>query len=780
MASTGIKGPQTRLLALALTVVTVTVLALSSAANASGDTTPPSAPQNLHTTTTSESTIGLAWNPSTDNVAVDHYSVYRDGSLVGTAPASAAPSYTDTGLWPHSTHSYYVSATDTSNNTGPISALITGYTKNDITPPTAPTNLTATFNPAAMSVALTWGASTDNVYVDHYDIYRSLVKIGSVPTGTLSWTDTTPPANSTFKYLVLAVDEFYNNSLSSNQPQVTTDILPPSAVTDLRIAAATTNSASLAWSPSIDNFSVQSYDIYRNGTKIANQSSASGTTFYAGGLNSGSTYTFNVIARDPTGNQSPPSNNAVATTGGSSGGDTSAPTAPSNLGALVSSTTVNLAWSAATDNVGVTSYTINRNGVMIATTNTVTYKDSNAPDNTDVAYTVTASDAAGNTSAQSNEADAYVDTQAPDPPTGLTAKDAGGSNNLAWSAASDNVGIKKYSVYRDGMMLGTTTAVSWVDTGAPDDEIVAYTVTATDPSGNVSDPSNPASVTTAKPPSSSSDWFGGYLSDLTPSASTNGAGAIALDQSNGGNTLKLEGVEYAKGLGMVAPASMSFDLGGRCSTFTASVGVDDEVGSGGSVDFQLWADGAKIWDSYKMTGTTATKDVSKSLTGKQTLELQVLHVGTKVTTDSADWVLPRLTCTNFLSDATPTSVTGPFDADANANGNAMAIGAVGFSDGIGVMAPSSIMFQLNGQCTTFSATVGLDEAVGSGGSVAFQLFADGKKVYDSGQLTGADSAVNMSKSVSGKQAIELRVVHVGAAPTNDLADWANAKLVCNN
>jgi hypothetical protein len=133
-----------------------------------------------------------------------------------------------------------------------------------------------------------------------------------------------------------------------------------------------------------------------------------------------------------------------------------------------------------------------------------------------------------------------------------------------------------------------------------------------------------------------------------------------------------------------------------------------------------------------------------------------------------------------LSDAIPSAVSGAFAADTNARGNPITIGSATYAKGLGVTPASSVTYQLNGQCTTFSATVGLDEEVGADGSVAFQLFTDGKKVFDSGQLTGADGSVSVSKAVSGKQTIQLRVVHIGAAATTDLADWANAKLVCNN
>src|SRR5207302_1759686 len=68
-----------------------------------------------------------------------------------------------------------------------------------------------------------------------------------------------------------------------------------------------------------------------------------------------------------------------------------------------SSTQANLAWSASTDNVGVTGYTVYRGGTMIATVggSTLTYSDTTVVANTTYSYTVDAFDAAGNHSAQS-------------------------------------------------------------------------------------------------------------------------------------------------------------------------------------------------------------------------------------------------------------------------------------------------------------------------------------------------------------------------------------------
>ncbi|SDP83890.1 Putative Ig domain-containing protein [Arthrobacter sp. ok909] len=86
--------------------------------------------------------------------------------------------------------------------------------------------------------------------------------------------------------------------------------------------------------------------------------------------------------------------------------DTTAPTAPTNLSAVAGTGQISLAWSASTDNVGVTRYNISRNGAAIGTAAGTSFVDGSVVAGTTYSYTVTAQDAAGNVSAPSNTATA--------------------------------------------------------------------------------------------------------------------------------------------------------------------------------------------------------------------------------------------------------------------------------------------------------------------------------------------------------------------------------------
>jgi chitodextrinase len=278
---------------------------------ASTDTLPPTAATNLRSTGTTETTIALAWDAATDNAGVDHYEVYRDGAAIS---APVVTSFTDSGLWPHSTHTYYLAAVDAAGNRSPITPLVTAFTKNDVTAPTAPGPVTASFDRSTVSVRIGWGASTDNVRLDHYVVFRNLVAIATVSATTTTYTDAAPGQNATPKYSLGAVDEFGNIAYSTNQVLVVTDVDAPTQPAALHVTSSTTASISLAWTASTDNFAVQSYDIFQDGVKVANQSAGLGGIWYRAGLASATGFRFKVVARDATGNTSAASNEVTATT----------------------------------------------------------------------------------------------------------------------------------------------------------------------------------------------------------------------------------------------------------------------------------------------------------------------------------------------------------------------------------------------------------------------------------------------------------------------------------
>lgn len=96
---------------------------------------------------------------------------------------------------------------------------------------------------------------------------------------------------------------------------------------------------------------------------------------------------------------------------------------------------------------------------------------------------------------------ATPDTTPPSVPTNLTATPTSPSSiTLSWSASTDNVGVAGYKVYRNGVVVGTSTATSAVDSGLATSTTYSYRVAAYDSAGNVSAQSAAVSATTGKPP----------------------------------------------------------------------------------------------------------------------------------------------------------------------------------------------------------------------------------------------------------------------------------------
>ncbi len=87
-----------------------------------------------------------------------------------------------------------------------------------------------------------------------------------------------------------------------------------------------------------------------------------------------------------------------------------------------------------------------------------------------------------------------------------------------------------------------------------------------------------------------------YLSKLFPISAKNAVGPVELDMSNGaetpedGSLITLDGKVYTRGLGTHASSEIIYYLGGRCSTLTTDVGIDDEVKASGAATFTIYAD----------------------------------------------------------------------------------------------------------------------------------------------------------------------------------------------
>ncbi|GIG63425.1 alpha-galactosidase [Longispora fulva] len=117
---------------------------------------------------------------------------------------------------------------------------------------------------------------------------------------------------------------------------------------------------------------------------------------------------------------------------------------------------------------------------------------------------------------------------------------------------------------------------------------------------------------------------------------------------------------------------------------------------------------------------------------------------------------------------------------ADGDGRTMTIGGTTYPRGLGVHAGSEIVYQLGGDCTSFTADVGVDDETGPSGSVVFQVRKDGALVADSGRRTGADPATRLTVDLTGGQELRLVATDAGDGMNWDHADWANAQVICGH
>jgi chitodextrinase len=287
--------------------------------------------------------------------------------------------------------------------------------------PSVPQDLAATAD-SQTEIRLTWTASTDDVGVTGYRIFRGSVEIGT--DADTVYLDTGLQPSTTYTYHVSAFDVDGNDSMWSAPASAQTNDPPPSSTPGISISdvivtegdagmRSATFDVTLSSAPTLpvtvsyatgDGTATAAGDDYvpTSGTLAFNGSTAAQIqVMVQGDIAVESNETFVVDLSNPT-NAAFVKSRGVSTILNDDTGDEEAPSAPTSLAATdVSDTRIRLSWTASTDNVGVAGYRIYRDGAAIATTAEVSYEDTGLSPLTVYAYRVSAYDAAGNESPQS-------------------------------------------------------------------------------------------------------------------------------------------------------------------------------------------------------------------------------------------------------------------------------------------------------------------------------------------------------------------------------------------
>jgi len=182
----------------------------------------------------------------------------------------------------------------------------------DKIPSSVPTGLAASVI-SADRINLSWKASSDNVGVAGYKIFRNGLYLKSVTSYSASDTDLKP--NTQYCYAVSSYDTSDNESALSQEKCVKTlpppDTKPPISPVGLNSEAISSSIIALSWNETTDDFQVKGYNIYRDGQYIDNTIN---TSFNDENLNPGTEYCYSVSSYDTSGNESGMSIESCSTT----------------------------------------------------------------------------------------------------------------------------------------------------------------------------------------------------------------------------------------------------------------------------------------------------------------------------------------------------------------------------------------------------------------------------------------------------------------------------------
>ncbi|MDT4945616.1 MAG: hypothetical protein QOH14_2349, partial [Pseudonocardiales bacterium] len=367
-----------------------------------GDTTAPSTPAGLAATTPSPFEVDLSWAPSTDDVGVAGYDVFRDGSLLAPVGA-AATSYADTTVLAGSSHDYAVRARDGSGNVSLLSGAVTattpgsatpifadGFETDDLSAWTTKAGLLAEGTDVRSGAFGAEGTATAGntfakktlpaTYADAYARVGFLAKSQAAQVTLLRLRDT-PTGNGGYLYLTAAGKlAFRSDALAAGSVSA----VGPGAgwhVLELHLNVNGTSSSVQVW---LDGAAVS--DLTFPAIELG--------TAPIGVLQIGETAatgSWDIVFDDA----------AFGTSRIGTGGDTTAPSTPAGLAATTPSPfEVDLTWSASTDNVGVTGYDVFRDGSLLAPVGpaATSYADTTVLASSTHQYAVRARDGSGNVS----------------------------------------------------------------------------------------------------------------------------------------------------------------------------------------------------------------------------------------------------------------------------------------------------------------------------------------------------------------------------------------------
>ena len=279
------------------------------------------------------------------------------------------------------------------------------------------------------------------------------------------------------------------------------DRTPPTAPTNLRVTSLGQTSVTLAWNASTDNMGSVTYSVVKDGQGFTVPQGQ--TTYTIDWLSPGRSYSFYVVARDNSLNQSPPSNTVSVTTER----DTSPPTAPELTGIVRGPSQVRLTWTRSTDDITwwTLGYRVYTNGVRATHVNWYGERDvvlRHLAPATTYTFSVEADDFNGNKTMSNTitlTTAATSDVTPPSVPTNVRITGSWGCPEffVGWTQSTDDTDpqqLIEYEIYVNGVLspLAVSAGVSEDFVYATSSGANTFTVKAVDQAGNTSAASNGA------------------------------------------------------------------------------------------------------------------------------------------------------------------------------------------------------------------------------------------------------------------------------------------------
>nr|WP_321378749.1 NPCBM/NEW2 domain-containing protein [uncultured Bacteroides sp.] len=144
-----------------------------------------------------------------------------------------------------------------------------------------------------------------------------------------------------------------------------------------------------------------------------------------------------------------------------------------------------------------------------------------------------------------------------------------------------------------------------------------------------------------------------WLDQLDLSPTTQGWGLPKKNKTVDDNIMTIAGKTFERGFGTHAESSLFIQLDGKANSFTAQVGIDDEVkGRNSAVEFIVYGDGVKLWSSGVMHEGDTARPCNVKLSGVKKLGLVVTEGGNGNSSDHADWADAKFEAVGVTTFAT--------------------------------------------------------------------------------------------------------------------------------